>query len=93
MTLFSECLSEIQFRVMYGIAFRLSIVCYDRLFSRKCCLYRLEWSDYFSKPHVDVFSIFFFVLNAPPCLGRVSGYYETPGSDRSCSMSIHICHS
>ena len=78
---------------MNGIAFRLSIVCYDRLFSRKCSLYRFERSDYFSEYHVDVFFLFLsiclmFLHLRVDCL--IIENLETLESDGNCSTSFHF---
>ena len=78
---------------MNGIAFRLSIVCYDRLFSRKCSLYRFKRSDYFSKYHIEFFFPFLsiclmFLHLRIDCL--IIENLETIEADRNFSISVHF---
>lgn len=78
---------------MNGIAFRLSIVCYDRLFSRKCSLYRFKRSDYFSKHHIEFFFSFLsiclmFLHLRIDCL--IIENLETIEADRNFSISVHF---
>lgn len=86
-----------EFCVMNGIAFRLSIVCYDRLFSRKCSHLSIQAIRLFFKISgggffIPFFPIFLMFLHLRvDCL--IIENLETLESDRDCSISVHFSRS
>jgi len=83
---------------MNGIAFLLSIVCYDRLFSRKCAHLSIQAIRLFFKISGGGFFILFFspiflmfLHLRVDCL--IIENLETLESDRNCSISVHFSRS
>ena len=84
---------------MNGIAFRLSIVCYDRLFSRKCSHLSIQAIGLFFK--ISGWGVFYPLFSHPiflmflhlrvDCL--IIENLETLESDRNCSISVHFSRS
>ena len=82
MVLFAHECPKWEFCVMNGIAFRLSIVCYDRLFSRKCARLSIQAIRLFFKisggwgvvvilfPPPNIFYV-------PSSTGRLSYYWKS----------------
>jgi len=64
---------------MNGIAFRLSIVCYDRLFSRKCSHLSIQAIRLFFKISGGGFlsCFFFYIFDVPSSPGRLSFYWKS----------------
>ena len=81
MALFAHDFPKWEFCVMNGIAFRLSIVCYDRLFSRKCSHLSIQAIRLFFKISGGggFLSCFFspYIFDVPSSPGRLSYYWKT----------------
>lgn len=95
MALFAHDCPKWEFCVMNGIAFRLSIVCYDRLFSRKCSHLSIQAIRLFFKISDGGFLSFFsppiflmFLHLRVDC--HIIEKLETLESDSNCSISAHI---
>jgi hypothetical protein len=81
---------------MNGIAFRLSIVCYDRLFSRKMLpsidssdqtiFQNIWWGFFYPVFSPPIFLMFLHLRVDCPIIENL----ETLESDSNCSISVHF---